>query len=273
MTEPLPEPQQRWTSSAPPPSPLTVGAIAVIAYALCDMIHEVLGHGTATLASPDVKAVSMTTVALSNVGGSRLVAAAGTLANLLASLVSFALWRRRSGSVTVRYFLWLLASLNLFNATAYLLYSGILGSGDWAVVIANLEPHLVWRGGLAIVGAATYVLSVHVSAVTLGHMVREGCIRRSDVQQLSHLPYWVGGVLLVAGAVPNPVSPWLILSSGASSGFGAMAGLLWVPRIVRASASGPEVPVSSLGFSRGWTVAAILVAAVFVLVIGRGIRM
>ena len=254
-------------------SPITVGAIAVIAYAICDMIHEVLGHGTATLFSPDVKAVSLTTVALSTLGSSRLVAAAGTLANLLASLAAFALWRRKRGSVAVRYFFWLLASLNLLNATAYLLYSGILGIGDWSVVTANLEPHLVWRVGMVVVGAATYSLSVYVSAVTLGRMVSDGCVRRSDVHQLSRVPYWVGGVLFVVGAVPNPVSRWLILSSGASSGFGAMAGLLWVPRIVRAPASEPELRASSLGFSRGWTVAAILVAAVFVLVIGRGIRL
>ena len=254
-------------------NPITVGAIAVIAYALCDMIHEVLGHGTATLASRDVKAVLLTTVALSTQGSSRLVAAAGTLANLLAGLAAFVLWRRKWGSVTVRYSLWLLASLNLFSATGYLLYSGVLGSGDWAVVTANLEPHVVWRVGMVLVGAATYALSVHVSAVTLGRMVSSGCIRHSDVQWVSLLPYWVGGVLLVAGAVPNPVSGWLILSSGASSGFGAMAGLLWVPRIVRAPASESELRASSLGFSRGWTIAAILVAAAFVLVIGRGIRL
>ena len=255
------------------PSSITIGSIAVIAYASCNMIHEVLGHGTATLASPAVKAVSLTTVALSTSGGSRVVAAAGTLANLLASLAAFALWRRKWGSVTLRYFLWLLASVNLFNATAYLLYSGILGLGDWAVVTDNLEPHLVWRVGMMAVGAATYALSVYVSAVTLGRMVSDGCVRRSDVQRLSLLPYWVGGVLLVVGAVPNTVSRWLILSSGASSGFGAMAGLLWVPRIVRVPALEPDLRASSLGFSPGWTVAAILVAAVFVLVIGRGIPM
>ena len=117
--------------------PVTVGAVAVVAYALCDMVHEVLGHGTATLLSQHVKALTLTTVALSTSKSSRVVAAAGTIANLFASVAAFALWRRGSASATFRYFLWLLASLNLFNATGYLLFSGILGIGDWAVVMTG----------------------------------------------------------------------------------------------------------------------------------------
>lgn len=251
---------------------LTIASIAVAAYALCDMTHEVLGHGTATLAAPDVRAVSLTTVALSTLGSSGLVAAAGTLANIMASLAAFAVWHLASNSVRARYFWWLFASLNLFNATAYLLYSGILGSGDWAVVTAGLEPQVLWRGGMVILGTASYALSVHVAASMLARMVRAGDLPHSDVPRLSYLPYWVGGALLVAGALPNPVSPWLILSSGASSGFGAMVGLLWLPRRVAAPAE-PREGDRSLRFSLGWVVAAILVAGIFVLVIGRGIRL
>jgi hypothetical protein len=238
------------------------------------MTHEVLGHGTATLCSPDVRAASLTTVALSTLGSSRLVAAAGVIANLAASLAAFALWRRRSFSVPARYFWWLFASLNLFNATAYLLYSGILGSGDLAVATEGLEPRSVWRAGMVALGAASYALSVYSAAIGLRGMVRAGDIRQSDVPRLTYLPYWVGGALLVAGALPNPVSPWLVLSAGASSGFGAMAGLLWVPRL---SAAVPreerDESARPLAFSPGWTVAATVVAVLFVLVIGRGISL
>src|SRR4029079_4233341 len=86
---------------------ITIASIAVVAYALCDMTHEVLGHGTATLAAPDVSAVSLTTVALSTLGSSRLVAAAGTLANIVASLAAFAVGHLTSNSVRARYFWWL----------------------------------------------------------------------------------------------------------------------------------------------------------------------
>ncbi|MGH7680822.1 MAG: hypothetical protein ACRENN_02425, partial [Candidatus Eiseniibacteriota bacterium] len=83
-------------------NPITVAAIAVVAYAVCDMIHEVLGHGTATLLSPTVRAVMLTTVALSTEGSSRAVAAAGTIANLAAAILAFFLMSRRSAALSWR---------------------------------------------------------------------------------------------------------------------------------------------------------------------------
>ena len=122
-------------------------------------------------------------------------------------------------------------------------------------------------------GAASYALSVYSAAIGLRGMVRAGDIRQSDVPRLTYLPYWVGGALLVAGALPNPVSPWLILSAGASSGFGAMAGLLWVPRLAAAPREERDESARPLAFSPGWTVAATVVVVLFVLVIGRGISL
>jgi hypothetical protein len=97
-------------------------------------------------------------------------------------------------------------------------------------------------------------------------------LRNPDVPRLALLPYWVGGLLLVLGAVPNPVSPSLILTSGAAAGFGAMAGLLAVPRIAAVETL-PETGAPVLGFSWSWTLAAILVGGVFVFVIGPGVAL
>lgn len=252
-------------------SAMSIGAVAVVAYALCDMIHEVLGHGVAVLASPKVTALSLTTVALSTSQSSRLVAAAGTIANLVIGITALTFAHRARFSKSARYFLWLLGSLNLFNATGYLLYSGALGTGDWAVVIAGLEPGAVWRGTMALVGGALYALSVAASAAVMRGFVNEGSIRATDVSRLTRVSYVVGGILLVLGSIPNPVSRSLILTSGVSSGFGAMIGLLGVPRLVPAVDARPEAR-EVLRIGRWWTAAALLVAAVFVLVIGPGIR-
>jgi hypothetical protein len=237
------------------------------------MVHEVLGHGTATLASPGVKAAMLTTVALSTDGSSRMVAAAGTIANLVAAIGALWFLGRRRSAPAWRYFLWLFGSLNLFNATGYFLYSGILDSGDWGVVIAALEPHVLWRAGMVAVGAVTYVLSVRISARALRGIVLDGSVPAPDVNRMATLPYWVGGALLVLGSVPNPVSPMLILTSGASSGFGAMAGLLFVPRLVASPTSTAAKPARPLEFSSGWVAAALVTAAIFIFVVGRGIRL
>src|SRR5438093_8690248 len=71
-------------------STATVIAISAIAYALADMVHEALGHGLLSLLVSGVKAISISTVALSETGSSRIVAAAGMIANIIVG--SFSLW-------------------------------------------------------------------------------------------------------------------------------------------------------------------------------------
>jgi formate-dependent nitrite reductase membrane component NrfD len=83
--------------------------------------------------------------------------------------------------------------------------------------------------------------------------------------------YWAGGTLLVAASIFNPISPSLILASGASSGFAAMAGLVLIPRLVERQVSAASGGDGVLARSTGWIVVGIIVAVAFVGVIGRGI--
>jgi len=80
-----------------------------------------------------------------------------------------------------------------------------------------------------------------------------------------------GGLLLLAGAALNPISPQLILLSGASSGFAAMAGLLAIPRLVEGHTGDSSSHVPALGMSRGWLVLGIMTAVIFVASVGPGI--
>src|SRR2546427_10935051 len=111
-------------------------AISAVAYALADMVHEALGHGLLSLLVPGVKVISISTVALSSTGSSRIVAAAGMIANIIAGSVSLSLFANRRQFTPGSYFLWLFAGVNLMNI-GYLLYSGVLRSGDWSEVIAG----------------------------------------------------------------------------------------------------------------------------------------
>lgn len=45
----------------------------------------------------------------------------------------------------LRYFLWLLMTINLLQAGGYILFSGLGNIGDWAYVIHDLEPVWLWR--------------------------------------------------------------------------------------------------------------------------------
>ncbi|HMI31075.1 MAG TPA: hypothetical protein VK527_04985 [Candidatus Limnocylindrales bacterium] len=254
-----------------PSSLATVISIAIVAYAACDMIHEVLGHGLACAMTPGVKALSLSTVALQTSSESRFVAAAGSVMNVLAGLFLLDLFRLRKRFDSMGYFLWLLATLNLFNGTGYLLFSGLLDVGDWAVVIAGREPHWAWRVALAIGGVVTYAAAISISAGSMASRVRGGQVDRRDIARLAIPAYVAGGILLVAGAALNPISPSLILMSGLSSGFGAMFGLALIPRFVERRTAAGATGAPGLRVSRAWVVCALLVAAIFVGVVGRGI--
>ncbi len=248
--------------------------MAVVAYAACDMTHEVLGHGVACLLT-GVRPLSLSTVALQTGTSDHWVAAAGSIANVIAGMAGFLLLRRRAVFNAGTYFLWLFAATNLLNGTGYLFFSGAFDVGDWAVVISGIEPHAVWRWLLVLAGAALYVGAIRWIAGDAIRLVREGLLSRRDIQPLVFPAYVAGGVLLVAGSALNRIDPSLILTSGVSSGFGAMVGLVFVPGIVEREtrAAGDSATTPPLPFHAGWVIAGAVVALGFVLVLGPGVRL
>ena len=250
---------------------VTIAAIAVIAFALCDLVHEVLGHGLAVLFVPGVQALSLSSVALQTTGVSRLVAAAGSLANIVVGGCALMFFRRRDRFSPGAYFLWLFGAVNLLNGAGYPLYSAALGSGDWEVVVRGFEPAIVWRVGLGLVGATAYVGVVWLSATELKRAVERDLVSVMEIPSLVFLAYVVGSMLLVAASALNPIGPSLILLSGVSSGFAAMAGLTAIPKLVENRVGQQARGAAPISFSAGWVGTGMVVAVVFTAVIGRGI--
>jgi hypothetical protein len=251
--------------------PVGIAAIGALAYVLCDLLHE-LAHVAATLLPLGVKAVVVSTVGVSSFGESPVVSAAGPVVNLALGL---ALWLVRSARLgpAARYAAWLFGSVNLFNGTAYLLYSALLGSGDWAVVFGSFAPVPQWRPLAGLAGAALYAASLWASLRALRHLLVARVLDERAADRCCSWSYWVGGAVLVLGSLFNPVSPWLILTSGAATGFGAMTGLWALPPLLR------RVPVpaasSADNLHIGWRWIAVSLAAtiVFVGLFGPGVRL
>jgi len=243
----------------------TTAAIAVTAYAACDLVHEVIGHGVAAWMTPGVEALSLSSVALQTSGESRLVAAAGSIANVAAGAIALGLFRRIDRFSPAAFFWWLFGAVNLLNGTGYLIFSAALGFGDWEVVIRGCEPAWAWRAAMGAAGVAGYGAVIVLAARELARSAA------GDVPRLVFTAYVAGGVLLLAASMLNPISPSLILTSGASSGFAAMAGLTLVPALVeRRLRAGPE---GALPRSPAWIAIGAIVGALFVGVIGRGIAL
>ena len=95
---------------------------------------------------------------------------------------------------------------------------------------------------------------------------------RAEIARLVWSAYLAGGALLVAAAAFNPISPSLILLSGLSSGFAAMAGLTFVPGMVERRTVGLGTGKGLVSESPGWVVAGLVVGAFFVVIVGPGIR-
>jgi hypothetical protein len=249
----------------------TAAALGAMAYIADDLTHEALGHGVMSLLVTGVTPVSLSTVGLSTTGSSRLVALAGPLLNLIVGSIGAYIFRRGVGFGPGSYFLWLFAALNLFNGFGYAMYSGILNFGDLTVVTASWEPQWLYRLLLIVIGALGYFLALRSACRALVNRLTLMDVPGSDVVRLTLPAYLAGGTLFLAGAALNPIRS-LVLLSGISSGFCCMFGLLLIPTcaVKLMTTSGANVALT-----RSWVyiVAALGLSAIFVLVLGPGIRL
>jgi len=258
---------------------MTLVAIAIVAYALANVIHEGLGHGgTCVAVGGRLTALSAVHAECAAEGrgllANSLVTAAGTLANLLAGATAWLLLRRQEARLTSRrYFLWLFMTVNLLQGTGYWLFSGVANVGDWAHLVADLEPLWLYRAILAILGGAGYWGAIVLGLRTLNPLVGDGPDRLQRARTLCIVPYLAGGVLYVAAGALNPVSPLLVLISAAAAAFGGVSALAWMTELLR----GPGYPAASgvplaIDRSLGWIAFAATTALLFVAILGPGLR-
>ena len=252
----------------------TVAAIAIAATVISNVIHEGLGHGGMCVASGG-HPVALSTVHFECSADTRLVAAGGTLANLIFGVLFWAAARRVKQSASWRYFFWLLMTFNLLQAGGYFLFSGMGNIGDWAAVVEGWHPAWAWRAGLTALGAVTYFLwfvplCLRELRPFLGNDAK---IRVRRARLLTLVPYFTAGILSCIAGMRNPVGPLLILISAAAASFGGNSGLAWMWNLLY----GPRIPSSELQMpkierSRAWIVTAVILAIVFIAGLGPGVK-
>ena len=256
------------------PDPWTIVAIAIVASVIADVIHEGVGHG-GMCAATGGQPLALSTVHFDCSADTRLVAAGGTLANLIFGVLFWVTARAVKQIASWRYFFWLLMTFNLFDAGGYFLFSGIGNIGDWAAVVAGWQPAWAWRVGLTVVGAVTYfLLFVPLCLRELRPFLgRDAKTRVRRARQLTLAPYLTSGILACAAGALNPVGPMLILISAAAASFGGHSGLAWMSSLLYS----PRIPSSELQVreierSRGWMVAAVILAIAFIAGLGPGVK-
>ena len=255
------------------PDTWTISAIAIVAYVLADVIHEGIGHGgMCVLTGGHPLALSSVYFQCEHEG--RLVAAGGTLANLTVALVSLIASRFVTRSTRLRYFLWLLMTVNLLEFGGYFLFSGVGNIGDWAAVIQGLQPAWLWRIGLTLVGVASYLVCVWIALWEMRPFLgAESLERLRRARRLNWIAYLTGGILMCIAGLFNPVGMILVAISAAAASFGGTSGLAWMGTLLR----GPRIPSSTLQMppltrSWGWIIAGAVLAILFIAILGPGVK-
>jgi hypothetical protein len=204
----------------------------------------------------------------------RFVIAGGSLANAIAAAFFFLLTRITPRTKPhLKYFAWLAMTLNLISPAGYLAFSGIGGFGDWAQFIAGFRPQWAWRLGLTIIGLAAYMLFVRWSLLALRPLIgSDPHERRLHAVRLTMLSYLAGGIVECLAGAFNPQGWLLVALSAAASTFGGSSALLWSPNWLRGTSipPGPTASPMPIPRSRPWIVAAVIITAIFISLLGPG---
>jgi hypothetical protein len=253
----------------------TVAAIAVIAYVVANVAHETIGHGAGLLLASGRSGIFTTTRLIVPAPvpdpAWRIFDLGGPAGNLaFAGLGWLGLRFLPAARMRWRLFCWLLMAFSLFWAFGYLLFSGVVGRGDWlALLPAHFGPG---RALLAIAGLLFYEASMWLCAHSFGGIIGGPQVDiQARARRLIGIAWLAGGLIATAGPALDPRGSLEMLNSGALSSFAAAIGLLRIPRRLRATASAQTAPESTITRSTGWLAVALAVSLFFIAVLGPGI--
>jgi hypothetical protein len=253
-------------------SGLMLAALGILAYAASMMTHEALGHGGYCLASGGHN-VMLTAWGESCNPHVPRIEAAGPGVQFGAGLVAWFVLRTASTVAgRLRCFLWLYMAFSLFVSSGYVLFSGVTNFGDAAVLIAGLQPSLLWRGGLVLLGAVIYFLSMRVAAAELKRLAGADTDPKR-LWRLVWIPYATAGVFACCcGSLNQTMGFGNAVGLAAASSFGGGFGLLRVPDMQRGWVATEVLPTRYLSWSPIWGSVAVVTIVVFILFIGPGLR-
>ena len=262
--------------------PSTLIAVSILAWALVDILHEIVGHaGAAILLGLQVKAVSTTTAYIDadwpriienqGFGPLRFCVAAGTMVNIISGAFALGALRWCRATSATRHFLWLFATFSAVIVTLNLVSAPLIGVGDWTEFLTGLEPRDAWKAG--IIGTGLVLAGVGYALPLRLWMPRLND-RRWALLCVTVIP--VVTVLLVQTlslvkspfATLPPARNHLLASVFAHIHFVLWAILVNACPVPRASA---RVETIALPRSRLWLVLGLIALVVFVLVLGPGL--
>ncbi len=257
-------------------------AVSILAWALVDILHEIVGHaGAGILMGWTVKAVS-TTTAYIDVDWPRLInnqgfdpvrffVAAGTLVNINSGALALCALRWYQGTTATRQFLFLFATFSAVIVTLNLVSAPLIGFGDWTEFLSGLEPRDTWRAGIIgtglVLAGVGYALPLRLWMPRLrGH--------RSVLLKVTVIPV---ATVLVVQTLSLVKSPFAALPPAMNhllaSVFAYVHFVLWAVLVNACPVPRASARVETVGLPRSWLwlVLGLTALVVFVLVLGPGL--
>jgi len=258
---------------------LTILAIGIVSFILKNVIHEALGHGGACILVGGRPLVLSSahfdcdTASVSD-AGIRFISAAGTLVNFIAAYFFWlAFHSPRVKSDTLRYFFWFAMSGNYFVAAGYLLFSGVIGIGDWVNVVEGWQPGWLWRVLLAVSGLVLYMWGVWFALREMKTLIGSNPAERlKRAFKLTLFPYLAGATVSSLGALFNPIGAFVIFTSAAAA-FGGSSAFAWMSQMLKTkwfSEISNEFVVIERNWA--WVIIAVILAIFHIFVLGPGLE-
>lgn len=259
----------------------TLIAVSTVAWALVDVLHEVVGHvGSAVLLGIPVNAVSTVGTfrdTIDSLWASRTYLASGTVVNFVTGgLALLALRSRMVMSAASRYFLWLFAMISLMWVPA-----NLIAGGDWMSFAFSfgLEPFGLWRAGIVAAGMLMAVVGYVLPLRLWMPDLREN---RGLQLKITAIPVAVFIAVQMLSMVPNPFaalpiggSIWWNTGPRANALVLLIAtpSALWLARVNLVQRPRSAEPVESIRLTRSttWLAAGLIMFVIFVAVLRPGL--
>ena len=255
----------------------TVFFIGVLAWAISNTGHEILGHGLASfLLGYESLGVSTSFFLFddSNVlfWDDKLIIVGGTLFNIFLAIGAYyLLTKRNQASIHTIYFLWVLLNFNLFYSGSYVMGWFFGPTLDSALFMVGFDSIETLKVVLTLVGFSIVLLALHICSNTLHFVVNlhaENPGRKISI--LTFYPYLAAIVLKVSAGLMNPSDELMLIVLGSFGATGIF--LIWM-NLVRfwpyrqvVNLNAPDI---SLNYK--WIVSGIVAFLLFVFILGAGI--